>query len=230
MGFKKGRKVHREENEDGDANPPYDPSGDIPPEFVQALAECETLAGGAIGLMPEEGEFRWPSDFDEAALATKLGMERPYLFCDVECRLRDQGCTLRDKLHDACQGVWLRETTGGDEVLKIPVPPGVPDEQIILPPPLNGDHYTSEDMRAALKKAQLDNQNCRIMIDVLRDKLGSRPNAPQERDTKRVPPSDVSRFRLNPFDSVLEAKVIVAAAVCGYPLSQMSLCNCWVTK
>ena len=138
--LKQGEKIDRDTNEDGEEIPLYDPSGDIPPEVIQALVECETLAGGAIGLMLEEGAFRWSPNFQEAALATKFGFERPYLFCDVECRLRDRGSTLREELHEACQGVWLRETTGGDEVLKIPVPPGVPDEQIALPPPLNGDH------------------------------------------------------------------------------------------
>ena len=111
--------------------------------------------------------------------------------------------------------------TESGEVLWIPVPAGVADTDILLQHLLNGDHYTGEDMRLALRSAQLDNHDTRIMIDILRVELDSNHARSRERDSKRMPPSDRARFRMNPINGVLAATVILRLPCGGCRLFPM---------
>ena len=82
-------------------------------------------------------------------------MENPYCLSDVEPAAWEQIATVRENIHEQIQQQWLESATHDTNL------------SLDLPPPSDG--VTKEEMREALKAAQLLRDPERSIVETLRD-------------------------------------------------------------
>ena len=135
----------------------------------------------------------------------QLGIDRPYLLLDVETRsaLRAEEClNMRATLAEVAKARWEADTKGG------------PAELQPLPPTPDGG-----DCRVALLAAQMSHPLTKgVILQKRVEQGGTRGERKVLKGKVIVKPLDLSTYRLDPLDDVLEKKVILAEGVMWVPV------------